>query len=157
MKVKVSHSPNNRDFNQGVLHLWSKFGDSSYNGWGIIARTNSWLIHRHTKHTGTHRPMQAMTIPQGQPQMSHLFNLYLHIYRPYILVQRHQSNEMVRAIRGCEGLQSWQCGYCFWPPICLGLLRPQGKWKKPIKTTPTRFVWSMGYSFQRGKSYPIMT
>ena len=31
---------NNRDLNQGVLHLWSKFGDPSLNGWWVIARTN---------------------------------------------------------------------------------------------------------------------
>ena len=33
-------SQNNRDLNQGVLHLWSKFGDPSLNGWWVIARTN---------------------------------------------------------------------------------------------------------------------
>ena len=31
---------NNRDLNQGLLHLWSKFGDPSLNGWWVIARTN---------------------------------------------------------------------------------------------------------------------
>ena len=31
---------NNRNLNQGVLHLWSKFGDPSLNGWWVIARTN---------------------------------------------------------------------------------------------------------------------
>ena len=29
-----------RDLNQGLLHLWSKFGDPSLNGWWVIARTN---------------------------------------------------------------------------------------------------------------------
>ena len=31
---------NNRDLNQGLLHLWSKFSDPSLNGWWVIARTN---------------------------------------------------------------------------------------------------------------------
>ena len=31
---------NNRDLNQGILHLWSKFGDPSLNGWWVIERTN---------------------------------------------------------------------------------------------------------------------
>ena len=30
----------NSDLNQGILHLWSKFGDPSLNGWWVIARTN---------------------------------------------------------------------------------------------------------------------
>ena len=44
---------NNRDLNQGLYHLWSKFGDSSLNGWWVIARTSWWLTDRHT-HTHTH-------------------------------------------------------------------------------------------------------
>ena len=44
---------NNRDLNQGLFHLWSKFGDSSLNGWWVIARTSWWLTDRHT-HTHTH-------------------------------------------------------------------------------------------------------
>ena len=31
---------NNQDLNQGLLHLWSTFGDRSLNGWWVIARTN---------------------------------------------------------------------------------------------------------------------
>ena len=46
---------NNRDLNQGLLHLWSKFGDPSLNRWWVIARTNSWLTHIQTDtHTHTH-------------------------------------------------------------------------------------------------------
>ena len=56
---------NNRDFNQGLFHLWSKFGDSSLNGWWVIARTSWWLTDRHT-HTHTHTHTQATTIPEGQ-------------------------------------------------------------------------------------------
>ena len=35
LKVKVKQSTQNGDFNQGVLHFWFKFGDSSLNGWQI--------------------------------------------------------------------------------------------------------------------------
>ena len=32
---------NNRDLNQGILNIWSKFGGPSLNGWWIIGRTSS--------------------------------------------------------------------------------------------------------------------
>ena len=32
---------NNRDLNQGIFHLWSKFGGPSLNRWWVIARTSS--------------------------------------------------------------------------------------------------------------------
>ena len=32
---------NNRDLDQGILHLWSKFGGSSLNWWWVISRTSS--------------------------------------------------------------------------------------------------------------------
>ena len=54
---------NNRALNQGLLHLWSKFGDPSLNGWWIIARTSSWLTDTRTH---THIHTQATTIPEGQ-------------------------------------------------------------------------------------------
>ena len=45
---------NNRDLNQGLLHLWSKFGDPSLNRSRVIARTRKWLTHRRTdRHTHT--------------------------------------------------------------------------------------------------------
>ena len=44
---------NYRALNQGLLHLWSKFGDPSLNGSWVIARTNSWLTDTHT-YTHTH-------------------------------------------------------------------------------------------------------
>ena len=44
---------NNRDHNQVVLHLWSKFGDPSLNRSRVIAWTIKWLTHRLT-HTHTH-------------------------------------------------------------------------------------------------------
>ena len=42
------HPQNNRDLKQGLLHLWSKFGDPSLNGWWVISRTSSWLTHGRT-------------------------------------------------------------------------------------------------------------
>ena len=47
----------NKDLNQGVLHLWSKFGDPSLNRWN----ENKLMID-----TGTHTQTQATTIPEGQ-------------------------------------------------------------------------------------------
>ena len=52
---------NNRSLNQGLLYLWSKFGDPSLNGWWVIVRTNLWLTD-----TRTHTHIQATTIPEGQ-------------------------------------------------------------------------------------------
>ena len=49
---------NNRDLNPGLLHFWSKFGNSSLNGWWVIARTSSWLTDTQTHkriHTRTQR------------------------------------------------------------------------------------------------------
>ena len=51
---------NNRDLKQGLLHLWSKFGDPSLNGWWVIARTTLVTDGR------TDRQTQATTIPGGQ-------------------------------------------------------------------------------------------
>ena len=48
----------NRDLNQGLLHLWSKFGDPSLNGWWVIARTSKCLPHTQTDGR-THRQIDA--------------------------------------------------------------------------------------------------
>ena len=40
LTVKVNHPQNNRDLNQGILHLWSKFDDPSLNGDEL---SRSWL------------------------------------------------------------------------------------------------------------------
>ena len=37
-----------RDLNQGLLHLWCKFGDPSLNWCWVIARTSKWLPHGRT-------------------------------------------------------------------------------------------------------------
>ena len=47
---------NNRDLNQGLLHLWSIFGDRSLNGWWVIARTN--LVTDGQTNGRTDRPRQ---------------------------------------------------------------------------------------------------
>ena len=49
---KKKNKQNNRDLNQGLLHLWPKFGAPSWNGSWVIARTSSWLTHART-HTHT--------------------------------------------------------------------------------------------------------
>ena len=53
---------NNRDLNQGLLHLWSKFGDPSLNG-AQSHRADKQVI---DAQTDTHTQTQAMTIPKGQ-------------------------------------------------------------------------------------------
>ena len=58
-RSQLTAPKNNRDLNQGVLLLWTKFGDPSLNRWRVIVRTSKWLIHTHTQ-------TQAMTIPGGQ-------------------------------------------------------------------------------------------
>ena len=58
---------NNRDPNQGVLHLWSKFGDPSMNGRWVIVRTSSWLLHTHTR---THRPTDAGDDNTRRPKLA---------------------------------------------------------------------------------------
>ena len=69
-KQKKTHKKtNNRDLNHGLLQLWSKFGDPSLNGWWVIARTSTWLLHTQTggrTHRQTDRQTQATTIPEGQ-------------------------------------------------------------------------------------------
>ena len=52
---------NNRDLNQGVLHLWFKFGDSNLNEWKVIARTSPWLTPTRTDagNDNTRRPKLA--------------------------------------------------------------------------------------------------
>ena len=52
LKVKVNHPQNDMDLHHGLLHLWSKFGDPSLNGWWVIARTSWGLTHTHG-HTQT--------------------------------------------------------------------------------------------------------
>ena len=82
LKVKIDHPQNNRHLNQGLLHLCSKFGDSSLNELRLIVRTSPWLIHTHG-HTDTQ--MQATTIPEGQnwPRVT------IRIHQTYIFRSRY--------------------------------------------------------------------
>ena len=56
---------NNRDLNQGVLPLWSKFGDSSLNARQVIARTSKWL-----PHTQTHGQTNAANDNTRRPKLA---------------------------------------------------------------------------------------
>ena len=50
---------NNRDLYRGLLHLQYKFGDPSWYGSWVIARTSSWLTHGRTDtHTDRRRQRQ---------------------------------------------------------------------------------------------------
>ena len=52
VKFDIWNPENNRDLNQVILHLWSKFGDPSLNGGRVIARTSWGLTHTYG-HTQT--------------------------------------------------------------------------------------------------------
>ena len=41
LEVKVNRPQNYLDLNQCILHLWSKFGDPSLNGWWVMVWTSS--------------------------------------------------------------------------------------------------------------------
>ena len=73
-KKKKKKKQNNRDINQGVLLLWSKFCDSSLNAWQVIARTSKWL-----PHTQTHRQTDAANDNTRRPKLASgknvIFNL----------------------------------------------------------------------------------
>ena len=58
---------NNKGLNQGILHLWSKFGDPGLNGSQVIARICSGLTHGWRRVDGyADRQTQATAIPEGQ-------------------------------------------------------------------------------------------
>ena len=79
---------NNRDLNQGVLLFWSKFGDSSFNRWQVIARTSKWLPQTQT-HTqtdagnyNTRRPKLAL----GKNDNDIIKNTYaIHKYMSFLI------------------------------------------------------------------------
>ena len=69
---------NNRDFNQGILHLWSKLGGPSLNVWWVIAPTNSVTDGRTgAANDNTRRPKWA----SGK-------NLYIDLFLPYLMIKR---------------------------------------------------------------------
>ena len=57
---------NNRDLNQGLLHLRCKFGDTSLNRCWVIMRTSKWLPHGRTDgHTDRRRQRQYQKAKTG--------------------------------------------------------------------------------------------
>ena len=63
LKIKVDRATKNSGLNQVVLHLCSKFGDPSLNGYRVISQTSKWLTHRLTR---TQTQTQITAIPAGQ-------------------------------------------------------------------------------------------
>ena len=57
LKFRLIILQNNRDLNQGTLHLWSKFGDPSLNGSRVMAWTSKSLTYIQTD-TDAHRHRQ---------------------------------------------------------------------------------------------------
>ena len=60
---------NIRDLNQGLLHLLSKFGDPSLNGWWVIAGTSKCLPHTQTDGQ-THRQTDAGNDNTRRPKLA---------------------------------------------------------------------------------------
>ena len=120
---------NNRDLNQGLFHLWSKFGDSSLNGWWVIARTSWWLTDRHT-HTHTHagndntrRPKLASGKNEPREDLTHWIMRVISL--PTAVVVEYASKS---SIVSCH-MYLWMClrTKVFWPLV------------------PDSFVWDKSY------------
>ena len=94
---------NNRALNQGLLHVWSKFGDPSLNGWWVIAQTNLWLTDTRT-HTHTHA--QATTIHEGQswPRVKILSILWFTTLNAYFLHHSFVNHSNSKHAKGLYGL-----------------------------------------------------
>ena len=69
---------NNKDFNQGILHLWSKLGGPSLNGWWVIAPTN--LV--------TDGRTDAANDNTRRPKWASGKNLYIDLFLPYLMTKR---------------------------------------------------------------------
>ena len=97
---------NNRDLNQGLFHLWSKFSDSSLNSWWVIARTSWWLTDRHT-HTHTHT--HAGNDNTRRPKLASgnkLGGVINYPYSRYLLLAPKQSlHKSLIECRICRSLQ----------------------------------------------------
>ena len=70
-------TPENRYVRQGVLHFWSKFGDSSLNGWHIIARTTPGLTNTHGN---THTQTDADEYNTRRPKLASDKKNQLHVF-----------------------------------------------------------------------------
>ena len=104
---------NNTDLNQGLLHLWSKFGDSSLNGWWVTARTSWWLTDRHT-HTHTHT--HAGNDNTRRPKLAsgkNVHNIYLAPEQPHrdLSHSHRQSGTLYRQPR-CKTLTAGRSDLC---------------------------------------------
>ena len=60
---------NNRDLNQGLLHIWSKLCDLYLSGWWVIARTSKCLPHTRTDGR-THRQTDAGIDNTRRPKLA---------------------------------------------------------------------------------------
>ena len=114
---------NNRDLNQGLLHLCSKFGDSSLNSWWVIVWTSKWLKHTQTHgQIHRHRRWQYPKAKSGQ-QHDCLFN---YLFSP---TTNKAPNILIYWIFGIidldSGLSPVLCKAIIWnnegnPPLVMG-------------------------------------
>ena len=81
---KNKKTQNNRGLNHGLLHIWSKFGDLSLNGWWVVARTSKCLAHTQTDGR-THRQTDAGNGNTRRPKLALGKNghLWKHILSPF--------------------------------------------------------------------------
>ena len=118
LKVKVNHPQKHEDLDQGLLHIWSKFGDPSLNGWWVIMRTSPWLMHGQT-----HRQTQATTIPKGQnwPRLKTNEKILFTVFSSLDLSQyMHMLHKTVSFI-----LLPWITNYKHWTNFNGHLTKPQ--------------------------------
>ena len=99
---------NNRDLNQVVLHLLTKFGGSSFYAWRVRARTSSGLTDTHTDgQTDGHtdRQTQATTIPEGQnwPRVKIKLLFGVALYEVYLILLAEQHKHIFNLIGNFKG------------------------------------------------------
>ena len=66
-----------RDPYQGLLHLWSKFGDPSLNGWWVIARTSDWRTDWPTDGGNDNTRRQQLTLGEKPPNSNHWLRVWV--------------------------------------------------------------------------------
>ena len=81
---------NNGDLNQGILHIWSKFGDPGSNGWQVMVRPSPGLTHRQRQ-----RQYPKTKTCLGQKCWSHLFSHSTHIWRGAVFVSTLAIHDLV--------------------------------------------------------------
>ena len=83
---KANYPQNNKQLNQGVLHLWSKFGDFGLNGChGACGQANDWYTHGETD-SQTHKHLMSHGLNQFLPSLL----ICVHITRPQWVRLRDQ-------------------------------------------------------------------